>query len=46
MRRVIFADNLDVLASLPDGAVDLIYVDPPFNTGRTAGAEVDPHGAG
>ena len=35
MRRVIFADNLDVLTSLPDGAVDLIYVDPPFNTGRT-----------
>ena len=35
MRRVIFADNLDVLASLPDGLVDLIYVDPPFNTGRT-----------
>ena len=35
MRKVIFADNLDVLASLPDGLVDLIYVDPPFNTGRT-----------
>ena len=35
MRRVIFADNLDVLTSLPDGGVDLIYVDPPFNTGRT-----------
>ena len=35
MRRVIFADNLDVLRSLPDGGVDLIYVDPPFNTGRT-----------
>ena len=34
MRKVIFADNLDVLASLPDGLVDLIYVDPPFNTGR------------
>ena len=35
IRKVIFADNLDVLTSLPDGAVDLIYVDPPFNTGRT-----------
>lgn len=34
MRRVIFADNLDMLRSLPDGGVDLIYVDPPFNTGR------------
>lgn len=29
------ADNLDVLPHLPDGAFDLIYVDPPFNTGRT-----------
>ncbi len=35
MRRVIFADNLDVLNSLPDSEIDLIYVDPPFNTGRT-----------
>jgi len=29
-----FADNLSVLRDLPDGCVDLIYVDPPFNTGR------------
>jgi site-specific DNA-methyltransferase (adenine-specific) len=29
-----FGDNLDVLARLPDGAVDLIYIDPPFNTGK------------
>ena len=28
------ADNLAVLEQLPDGAVDLVYVDPPFNTGR------------
>ena len=34
MRRVIFGDNLDVLASLEDGEVDLVYIDPPFNTGR------------
>lgn len=25
-------DNLDVLRSLPSGSVDLIYIDPPFNT--------------
>ncbi|MDX6640883.1 MAG: hypothetical protein QOF12_1894 [Solirubrobacteraceae bacterium] len=31
---VIEADNADVLARLPDAAFDLIYVDPPFNTGR------------
>ncbi|MCA9580584.1 MAG: site-specific DNA-methyltransferase, partial [Myxococcales bacterium] len=27
-------DNLDVLAGLPDGSFDLVYIDPPFNTGR------------
>jgi site-specific DNA-methyltransferase (adenine-specific) len=27
-------DNLPVLRGLPDGFADLIYVDPPFNTGR------------
>jgi site-specific DNA-methyltransferase (adenine-specific) len=27
-------DNLDVLPSLPSGAFDLVYIDPPFNTGR------------
>jgi site-specific DNA-methyltransferase (adenine-specific) len=30
---VIEADNLDVLAAIPDGAVDLVYADPPFATG-------------
>jgi len=33
--RVYLADNLDLLRSLPDESADLIYVDPPFNTGRT-----------
>jgi site-specific DNA-methyltransferase (adenine-specific) len=32
--RVIFGDNLPVLRSLPDESVSLIYIDPPFNTGR------------
>lgn len=32
--QVHFADNLDVLTRLPDETVDLIYVDPPFNTGK------------
>jgi site-specific DNA-methyltransferase (adenine-specific) len=31
---VIEADNADVLPRLPDGAFDLVYIDPPFNTGR------------
>jgi site-specific DNA-methyltransferase (adenine-specific) len=32
--RVVLADNLQVLKSLPDGCIDLVYVDPPFGTGR------------
>jgi site-specific DNA-methyltransferase (adenine-specific) len=31
---VLEADNLDVLAAIPDGSVDLAYADPPFATGR------------
>ncbi|MDG1499951.1 MAG: site-specific DNA-methyltransferase [Planctomycetota bacterium] len=27
-------DNLEVLRAMPDESVDLIYIDPPFNTGR------------
>ena len=34
MPRVIFGDNLPVLQSLPDASVPLVYIDPPFNTGR------------
>lgn len=33
--RVVFGDNLPVLELIPDGSVDLIYIDPPFNTGKT-----------
>ena len=33
--RVIYCgDNLDQLRKLPDGCVDLIYIDPPFNLNR------------
>src|SRR5205085_6388628 len=31
---LVATDNDAALARLPDGAFDLIYVDPPFNTGR------------
>ncbi|HEU5008104.1 MAG TPA: site-specific DNA-methyltransferase [Jatrophihabitantaceae bacterium] len=31
---VFAADNADVLPGLPDGAFTMIYLDPPFNTGR------------
>ena len=30
--RIVLADNLDVLGSLPDDSIDLVYIDPPFNT--------------
>lgn len=33
MHHIHLADNLDVLRTLPSGSVDLIYIDPPFNTG-------------
>lgn len=32
--RVIFGDNLPMLQTIPSGAINLIYIDPPFNTGR------------
>jgi 16S rRNA G966 N2-methylase RsmD len=33
--RVIYCgDNLDQLKKFPDGCVDLIYIDPPFNSNR------------
>lgn len=32
--RVIEADNLSALKTIPDASVQLIYIDPPFNTGR------------
>ena len=31
---VVHADNAEYLATLPDAAFTMIYVDPPFNTGR------------
>ncbi len=31
---VVCADNLEVLRTLPDESIQLIYIDPPFNTGR------------
>ena len=34
MPSIILADNMQVLPGLPDASVDLIYIDPPFNTGK------------
>lgn len=33
--HIYFDDNLAVLRSLPADSIDLIYIDPPFNTGHT-----------
>jgi site-specific DNA-methyltransferase (adenine-specific) len=34
MNQIFFGDNLQILHDLPDRSVDLIYIDPPFNTGK------------
>ena len=34
MGKIVFGDNLTVLQGLADASVDLIYIDPPFNTGK------------
>jgi len=31
---IYFGDNLTILRTLPSGSANLIYIDPPFNTGR------------
>ncbi len=37
---IIEGDNLAVAATLPSGSFTLVYLDPPFNTGRTQGRQV------
>ena len=32
---IYFGDNLSILQSLPSDSIDLIYIDPPFNTGKS-----------
>ncbi len=32
--RIYFGDNLPILQGMPGDSVDLIYIDPPFNTGK------------
>ena len=34
MNRIYFGDNLEILRALPSASVELIYIDPPFNTGK------------
>ena len=38
MNRLYYGDNLQILSSWPKWCVDLIYLDPPFNSNRTYNA--------
>lgn len=33
--KIYFGDNLPILKTLPSESIDLIYIDPPFNTGKS-----------
>ena len=35
MEGIVLGDNLPLLQELEDGSVQMVYADPPFNTGRT-----------
>jgi site-specific DNA-methyltransferase (adenine-specific) len=35
MNRILHGDNLSILEAIPTSSIDLIYIDPPFNTGKT-----------
>ncbi len=35
MNKILFGNNLEILESIESESVDLIYIDPPFNTGKT-----------
>ena len=41
--RIIHADNLAVLPTLPAGRFTLVYLDPPFNTGRAQSRQSTRH---
>ena len=45
-RTVWTGDNLDVLRGINSGCVDLIYLDPPFNSNRTYSAPIGSEAAG
>ncbi len=33
--KIYFGDNYEILKNLPSNSIDLIYIDPPFNTGKS-----------
>ena len=34
-KQIILGDNAQILGTLPSAFAELIYIDPPFNSGRT-----------
>ena len=45
-RTIFTGDNLDVLRNINSACIDLIYLDPPFNTGKQWQAPLDSDAAG
>ena len=45
-RTIFEGDNLDVMRGMNDGRVDLIYLDPPFNSNRDYAAPIGSRAAG
>ncbi len=45
-RSIFEGDNLDVMRGMNDGCVDLIYLDPPFNSNRDYAAPIGSKAAG
>ncbi len=45
-RTIFTADNLDILPGMDSESVDLIYLDPPFNSNRTYAAPIGSKAAG
>jgi site-specific DNA-methyltransferase (adenine-specific) len=45
-RTIFTGDNLDILRGINSGCVDIIYLDPPFNSNRTYAAPPDSEARG
>ncbi|MXY19736.1 MAG: hypothetical protein F4Y49_00175 [Dehalococcoidia bacterium] len=45
-RTIWTGDNLDIMRGMNSGSVDLIYLDPPFNSNRTYAAPIGSEAAG
>ena len=45
-RTIFTGDNLDILRGINSQCIDLIYLDPPFNSNRTCAAPLDSEARG